>query len=294
MKSGWLAAIGILGTGIFFFSAVSILTENDRGGNFSKKEVEIAMRQIGHEVLLHAGDSVSRVMPVQHIEPTVFQLEFKSPFVFVPDSLVKIVARSFSVAEIKTPFIVHVLDCQSRSVVYGFQIGLQQKTTLVPCLGRPQAEGCYVVQISFLTGRKFANQHLYFVGLAVVGLVALLLSLITYRKQQQFKKVVDVKSGTSIGMYEFFAERRILKHSNHSTELSEKETKLLKIFSSKINQPIAREQLMKEVWEDEGVIVGRSLDVFVSKLRKRLKQDPSVQLVNIHGVGYSLKIQGNL
>jgi DNA-binding response OmpR family regulator len=47
--------------------------------------------------------------------------------------------------------------------------------------------------------------------------------------------------------------------------------------------------LLKRVWEDEGVITGRSLDVFISKLRKKLKNDPSVQIVNVHGKGYKLE-----
>jgi DNA-binding response OmpR family regulator len=48
--------------------------------------------------------------------------------------------------------------------------------------------------------------------------------------------------------------------------------------------------LQKEIWEDEGIIVGRSLDVFISKLRKKLENDSAVKLVNIHGKGYKLEI----
>jgi DNA-binding response OmpR family regulator len=48
--------------------------------------------------------------------------------------------------------------------------------------------------------------------------------------------------------------------------------------------------LQKEVWEDEGVIVGRSLDMFISRLRKKFEKDPLVKIVNIHGKGYRLDI----
>ncbi|NBP70070.1 MAG: winged helix family transcriptional regulator [Cytophagia bacterium] len=58
-----------------------------------------------------------------------------------------------------------------------------------------------------------------------------------------------------------------------------------------MNEPITRDQLLKEGWEDEGVIVGRSLDVFISKLRKKLIKDPKVQITNIHGIGYKLEVQ---
>ncbi|MEP7258356.1 MAG: helix-turn-helix domain-containing protein [Flavitalea sp.] len=71
-------------------------------------------------------------------------------------------------------------------------------------------------------------------------------------------------------------------------DLTEKETKLLAIFSSHLNKMISRSQLLKEGWEDEGVITGRSLDVFISRLRKKLQHDSSVSLINYHGQGYKL------
>jgi DNA-binding response OmpR family regulator len=74
------------------------------------------------------------------------------------------------------------------------------------------------------------------------------------------------------------------------TELTAKENKLLLIFARSPNAVIERTRLQKEIWEDEGVIVGRSLDMFISKLRKKLETDPSIQLINIHGKGYRLEV----
>ena len=72
--------------------------------------------------------------------------------------------------------------------------------------------------------------------------------------------------------------------------LSKKECELLAIFIEKPNQIIKREELMKKVWEDNGVIVGRSLDTYISKLRKKLQDDTSIKLTNVHGVGYKLEV----
>lgn len=47
---------------------------------------------------------------------------------------------------------------------------------------------------------------------------------------------------------------------------------------------------MKEVWQDNGALISRSLDVFISRLRKKLKDDPTIQLLNVHGVGYKLVV----
>ncbi|MEE9364407.1 MAG: winged helix-turn-helix domain-containing protein [Cellulophaga sp.] len=63
--------------------------------------------------------------------------------------------------------------------------------------------------------------------------------------------------------------------------LSKKECELLEIFVANKNKVVKREELTKKVWEDNGVIVGRSLDTYISKLRKKLKEDISIQLINV-------------
>jgi DNA-binding response OmpR family regulator len=73
--------------------------------------------------------------------------------------------------------------------------------------------------------------------------------------------------------------------------LTFRENKLLLYFANHPNQVLEREEILANVWGDEGLIVGRSLDVFVSRLRKILKNDTTLQLKNIHGIGYRLEIQ---
>ncbi|WP_341837298.1 helix-turn-helix domain-containing protein [Chitinophaga pollutisoli] len=71
---------------------------------------------------------------------------------------------------------------------------------------------------------------------------------------------------------------------------------MLHIFALTPNVTISRDRLQKEIWEDEGVIVGRSPDMFISKLRKKLDPDPTVKIAVIRGKGYKLEIsnQDNL
>jgi two-component system, OmpR family, response regulator len=73
-------------------------------------------------------------------------------------------------------------------------------------------------------------------------------------------------------------------------ELTNKEAKLLKLFCANVNNVIPRDTIQKAIWEDEGYFVGRSMDVFISRLRKLLKDDPSVSIQNVHGVGYKLQV----
>jgi DNA-binding response OmpR family regulator len=70
--------------------------------------------------------------------------------------------------------------------------------------------------------------------------------------------------------------------------LTSKEADLLILLHNSVNTGIEREVILNEVWGDEGDYVGRTLDVFISKLRKKLEGDSSVKIVNIRGVGYKL------
>ena len=72
--------------------------------------------------------------------------------------------------------------------------------------------------------------------------------------------------------------------------LTDKEGKVLELLHKNFGELIPRETLMQEVWINEGVITGRSLDMFVSKLRKKLSRDPELRITNIHGKGYKLEI----
>jgi DNA-binding response OmpR family regulator len=85
-------------------------------------------------------------------------------------------------------------------------------------------------------------------------------------------------------------DNQVLKVAHEVFNLTQKEAGLLKIFCDSPNKLIARETIQKAIWEDEGYFVGRSMDVFISRLRKMLKADPKVKIVNVHGSGYKLEI----
>jgi len=72
--------------------------------------------------------------------------------------------------------------------------------------------------------------------------------------------------------------------------LTQKEADVLRLLGQSQHKLVKRDYILKTVWEDEGYFVGRSLDVFISKLRKYLKADSSIRIVNIHGVGYKMEV----
>lgn len=87
-----------------------------------------------------------------------------------------------------------------------------------------------------------------------------------------------------------FANQQLLVNGQ-AVVLTNKEAKLLKLFCLHKNKVIDRDSIQKAIWEDEGYFVGRSMDVFISRLRKLLKDEPAVALTNVHGVGYKLEVK---
>lgn len=94
----------------------------------------------------------------------------------------------------------------------------------------------------------------------------------------------------SIGEYAFDTINYVLKHPNFEKTLTKKEAQILTILCKFMNQVVAREIVLTGVWGHDDYFVGRSLDVFITKLRKYLKEDPSIQITNVHGIGFKLEV----
>ena len=93
----------------------------------------------------------------------------------------------------------------------------------------------------------------------------------------------------TFGNSKFDFNNQLLFINEKSTKLTNKEARLLKILVQHKNQVVERDVIMKTIWEDDGYFVARSMDVFISKLRKYLAPDPSVNIKNVLGVGYRLE-----
>lgn len=258
--------------------------------NFSATKQIIALRKVGHEVLLQSGDSTSRVMPVSKINETEYQIRFEKKLSFQPDSLVSIVKRSLSASDLNSDYIVSVLSCDSMQIVFGYAILGSEKDDIVACSGRVQPTACYLINIKFQANALISNnqQKNIFQGMPIVlALGYCVYALVLIRKKKQGKAEKEILLGETA----FNPEAHYLLADKIKTELTAKETSILLILAKSPNEVIDRSRLQKEIWEDEGVIVGRSLDMFISKLRKKLAHDPSLQLVNIHGKGYKLEVR---
>lgn len=276
---------------LIFITCVSFSTEDNEDFNFAKREV--LLRKIGHELLLQSGDSTSRVLPIKKNAENEYQISFENKLTFQPDSLVNLTKRVLAKDPIAGDYIVNVLNCGSSSVAYGYSVSKNKKDDIVACIGRKQPKACYIINIKFKPAVINTTKSAYLVG----GFSFLaLISFIFFRfKSVKSKKIVSENQQTdlfTLGSVLFDSKNRKLSVNDQAIDLTTTECRVLLIFASSPNEIIERSRLQKEIWEDDGVIVGRSLDMFISKLRKKLEIDPNIKIVVIRGKGYRLEVGG--
>ncbi len=256
---------------------------------------EVLLRRIGHEILLQSGDSVSRVLPVKKIAENEYQLSFENTFTFQPESLVNTTQRLLANNPLASDYVVNVINCADAGVAYGYAISKNKKDDIVACKGRMQPVGYYMINIKFKPTGVVTTKNGYLLG----GLLFLALTGFLFFKYAKPKKALPVNQYNdesldtdmfTLGSMSFNVEARKLTKNENTIDLTKTETRVLRIFALSPNEAIERSRLQKEIWEDEGVIVGRSLDMFISKLRKKLELDPNVKIVVIRGKGYKLEI----
>ena len=91
-----------------------------------------------------------------------------------------------------------------------------------------------------------------------------------------------------MGRFEFDTQRQLLTIDGESTKLTTKESELLAMLCAHANGVLERELALKTIWIDDNYFNARSMDVYITKLRKHLKADPSIEINNVHGKGYRL------
>lgn len=113
-----------------------------------------------------------------------------------------------------------------------------------------------------------------------------------YERSNLLKPLHDTRSNNNIriGAYSFDPVSQLLQFGIQTEELSAKESELLALLSRSINKVVPSLEIMQSLWGDDSYYVANSLQVFITRLRQRLKEDPSIRIVNARGVGYKLVI----
>lgn len=281
-----------------FFSLLVVLLSAHTPSADEVAQTKAAIRVVGHQLLMSAGDSTSRVLPITKIGEK-YRLLFERELWFNPEELTTAFEEAIKHSALPKHYLIEVLDCVNNQTVYSYALASEKEQTIVPCKGRIQPKGCYVVYFSFLQAPKPTvvnsliekkpqkNQVMVY---ALLTLPVVLLGFYGFKritdKQLTKKQCADVH----VGRYLFNPANMTLTFKDEAVELSGKESELLMLLHSAVNETLEREHILNKVWGDEGAYEGRTLDVFISKLRKRLAEDENIKIINVRGVGYKLVV----
>jgi two-component system OmpR family response regulator len=159
--------------------------------------------------------------------------------------------ESFDLCILDVPLIFLTAKSMKEDMVKGFQIGADDYLT------KPFDSEVLLYKLRALLSRKIGDKE---------------------EEQNHFE----------IGRYEYDSEMRILKFGTNERTLSPKEGALLKLLAINKNQLLKRSDALNKIWKDDNYFTGRSMDVYLAKVRKYLSDDPKVSIINVHSEGFRL------
>lgn len=298
----------MLGRYVILFISVLLsaqLCASQNSTTNSDQHIEVSMRMIGHQVLLSLGDSISRVMPIAK-DGNAYTIRFESEFGFHPDILSLVIDSVLHVTQIAESYIVEIITCKSHQVAHSYEVGATVDASVLACQGRSQPQACYYLLITLLdppttatdemATSDLASEHvageyddIYRLLLLLGAAVVILIGIVIFILRRKSSSNIQIKT-VAIGEFQFNKRKMELSFKSEKIELTSKECDLLQLLFDSANDVVERDTILKMVWDDEGDYVGRTLDVFISKLRKKLVADSNVQIMNIRGVGYKLVV----
>lgn len=269
----------------------------------ANEKINLALRQAAHRLLKLEGDSTSLIPPVSQVAENEFLLRLESQFNY--DSLPGFLDAALTGYQIGDVYTVAVKSCEDENLlVLGYSLLDFTEKKDVPCGGREQGLNCYNVSLTFPDRPAGESNAGGWKRMLPASGILLSLSYVAFvvfgfvknKKPETQAATATENEGTSgsevlrFGNTAFDVANQTVEIGKSRQSLTFREAKLLHVFCKNVNQLLDRNVLLEEVWGDEGVIVGRSLDVFVSRLRKILKADKTVKIANVHSVGYRLEI----
>jgi DNA-binding response OmpR family regulator len=156
------------------------------------------------------------------------------------------------------------------------------------------------VPIIFLTARSMTEDKI--TGLTIGGddyipkpfsMEELLLKIRIFLKRTQASPIQNEEPDETIpiGKFVFHPNDLTLTHDGNSRNLTLKEADLIGYFAKNANKVLSRNEILENVWGSNDYFLGRSLDVFLSRLRKYFKADPNIKIINLHGIGFRFTIK---
>jgi two-component system response regulator VicR len=154
------------------------------------------------------------------------------------------------------------------------------------------------VPIIFLTAKSLKQDKIH--GLTIgaddymtkpFSIEELMLKIDIFLRRSKYTGILKANTPVSIGQYQFDYKNLNLALGPDAETLTQKEADLLKLLHENRNQVVKRSYILETIWGKDDYFLGRSLDVFISRLRKYLNRDERIKIENIHGVGFKFKVE---
>jgi hypothetical protein len=261
------------------------------------EKTALALRQIGHNYLSLIGDSSSRIPAVEQTEDGSLLLRLERDIAY--DTLNQIARNVLNEYGIRSDYTLRLEDCGSGetflgSLWPGVEQGEENLQNDQACTGRDQQTRC--ANIGFAVAKQQAagpsvltwllgglGVLLFFAGRFTPAPVA--------SPTPEVAETILPSTTLQFGPNCTFDEStHLLTVGENTYELTYREAKLFGFFAHRPNEILARADINDAVWGEEGIITGRSLDVFVSRLRKKLVAAEDLEIKTVHGVGYRLMV----
>lgn len=291
----WLLPLSLVLLAVLMLSAMWWPEKLEQvSSQLESTRVNIALRETGDRLLDIAGDSKSTIAPVVHKADQIWLLQLEHRFNY--DSLPGVLRKALLRQGIRSDYNVSVLRCKDDELMLGYTASTYELEGEAPCGGREINTDCLNIQVAFLQ-KEIPQPNPWkarFLGLSVFLFLAAIGNVFYLRKIYK-PAVEDSPLETEMNLLRFgqssldFANQKLWV-KGHSKDLTFREAKLLHYLVQNANQVLDRERVLEAIWQDEGMLVGRSLDVFVSRLRKLLKDDESIKINSVHGVGYRFEV----
>lgn len=276
---------------IFIFKGMAVVAIKAAENNIEHlpaEKINLALRHTADALLRAAGDSTSRIPAIVQISDREWQVRLQQPFSY--DQLPALLQASLADHGILQPYNVTVKRCDDGTIDLGYNYLDFVANKGVACKGRSMPEGCHYIEISFLSD-DVTNKLRLKTGAGILLIFGSIAGFWFFQRQRPEEPDPNPAENkwVEFGNSRLNVSNQVLICSGISHTLTYRETKLLMLFVTHSGQLLERDYIIQQVWADEGVLVGRSVDVFVSRLRKKLVDDPSVGLAVVHGVGYRLE-----
>ncbi len=259
-------------------------------GYWFSKAFDASATQFDHSVsvaLYTVADTMSERATVEKRSSNYFYVTTNSPV--SNQKIDTMVQKEFSARNIRLDYEIGVYNAEDDSLVYGNYV----KAT-IPLTKRAGCEEADGINKNFAI--LFPSRRSYLIGQMdiriFVTLVLILMAwfyLVTYFKKSPaglLNKRNQIRLGNSC--LDFHNQHLIVNNSTY--RLTHKENQILKLFFENPNQVIDRAVFLEKVWEKDGFFVARSMDVFISKIRKYLSMDQSIKIENLRSIGYRLHV----